>query len=384
MRVNNIKVDHKLNLDETRGDFEMLREAIQKLVEGKNLTEGEITGVMNCIMDGGATPAQIGSFMTALRIKGETIEEITGCARAMREKSERIKPGLDYFIDTCGTGGDGSNTFNISTAAAFVAAAGGVPVAKHGNRSVSSRSGSADALEALGIEISLTPEQVQSCIEKVGIGFLFAPAYHKSMKYAAGPRKELGIRTIFNVIGPLANPANAKGQLLGVYDLKLTEPIANSLLNLGIERAMVVHGIDGLDEITTTGITRVSEVRDGKIKNYELNPENYGIPIASRDELTGGSSEINAEIINSIFHGKSGPQRDIVVMNAAAALYVGKAVDSFEEGIHRSKAIIDSGLALKKLKELKEYIGFLQNNSPEFTDDIKVGVSGEAVIRGEN
>lgn len=342
----------------------MLREAIQKLVEGQNLTESEITSAMHCIMDGNATSAQIGSFMTALRIKGETIEEITGCARAMREKAEHINPRLDYFIDTCGTGGDGSNTFNISTAAAFVAAAGGVPVAKHGNRSISSKSGSADALESLGVDISLTPEQVQECIEAIGIGFMFAPTFHKSMKHAAGPRKELGIRTIFNILGPLTNPANAKGQVLGVFDGRLTEPMATVLLNLGVERAMVVYGMDGLDEITTTGITKVGEVRDGKVICYDINPEDYGISIASRGDLTGSNPTDNAKIIQSVFHGDPGPQRDIVVMNAAAALYVGKVVNSFGEGILRSEEIIDSGLALVKLNELKEYTVSLKKNTP--------------------
>ncbi len=238
----------------------MMQSAIKKLIEGESLSEKEIIGYMNTIMDGNATPAQIGSFITALRIKGETIEEITGCARVMREKAERINPKLDYCIDTCGTGGDGTNTFNISTAAAFVAAAGGVAVAKHGNRSVSSKSGCADVLEALGVNIVLSPEQAEKCLENLGICFMFAPAFHKSMKYAAGPRKELGIRTIFNVLGPLTNPAGAKAQLLGVFDGRLTEPIASVLVNLGVERAMVIHGSDGMDEITVTGTTKVSEV----------------------------------------------------------------------------------------------------------------------------
>ncbi len=241
----------------------MMREAIRKLVEGRNLTEQEIMQAMNCIMEGNATQAQIGSFITALRMKGETIDEITGCARVMREKAERIVPQGDYYIDTCGTGGDGANTFNISTAAAIIAAAGGVKVAKHGNRAMSSRSGSADVLEALGINIHLSPEQVGKCIETVNIGFMFAQVFHKSMKYAAGPRKELGVKTVFNILGPLTNPANAKGQVLGVFDRKLVEPMANVLLNLGTERALVVHGMDGLDEISTTCATIVSEVRDG-------------------------------------------------------------------------------------------------------------------------
>lgn len=338
----------------------MLRNVIQKLVEGKNLSEEEIIGAFNCIMDGNATQAQIGSFMTALRIKGETIEEITGCARVMREKADRINPSLDYYIDTCGTGGDGTNTFNISTAAAFVAAAGGVPVAKHGNRSVSSKSGSADVLEGLGININLTPAQVQSCIEDVGIGFLFAPTFHKSMKHAAGPRKELGIRTVFNILGPLTNPANAKGQVLGVFNKNLTEAVAKVLLNLGVERAMVIHGLDGMDEITTTTSTLVSEVKDGRVMTYEINPENYNFRLSSKADLNGGDYKDNSEIILSIFSGKlDGPKKDILLLNSAAALYVGKKASSLEEGIEMAEEIIDSGRALQKLNELREYTNSL-------------------------
>jgi len=306
-------------------------------------------------MEGKATPAQIGSFITALRIKGETIEEITGCAKVMRAKADKICPNVDYYIDTCGTGGDGTNTFNISTATAFVAAAGGVYVAKHGNRSVSSKSGSADVLEALGVNIDLDPVQVKECIEKVGIGFIYAPVFHKSMKHAAGPRKELGIRTIFNILGPLTNPSNAKGQVLGVFNPNLTELMANVLLNLGIERAMVIHGMDGMDEITTTTSTKVSEVRNNEVITYELFPENYGIALASPEDLTGGNAEENAQIIRRIFNGEKGPKRDIVVLNSAAALYVGKVVSSIEEGIGLAEEVIDSGKALQKLDEFVEF-----------------------------
>lgn len=329
----------------------MLRKAITKLIEGKNLSEAEIVEALSCIMEGKATQAQIGSFITALRIKGETTEEITGCARVMREKAERISPNVEYYIDTCGTGGDGTNTFNISTAAAFVSAAGGVTVAKHGNRSVSSRSGSADVLEVLGANIDLSPIQVKECIEQVGIGFMYAPAFHKSMKYAAGPRKELGIRTVFNILGPLTNPANARGQLLGIFNEKLTEPVANVLLNLGVERAMVIHGMDGMDEITTTTTTKVSEVRNNEVINYEINPEKYGFKLASKEDLTGKDAQENAQIIMGIFNGDKGPKRDIVVLNSAAALYVGKVVSCIEEGIELAEEIIDSKKALKKLNE---------------------------------
>lgn len=333
----------------------MLKSAIQKLVEGKNLCENEIMDAMNCIMEGNATEAQIGSFITALRIKGETIEEITGCAKVMREKATRIVPNVDYFIDIVGTGGDGTNTFNISTAAAFVACGGGITVAKHGNRSVSSKSGAADVLEALGINIALTPLEVKECIEKIGIGFMFAPTFHKSMKHAAGPRRELGIRTIFNILGPLTNPANAKGQVLGVFDGKLTNPLANVLLNLGLERAMVLHGMDGMDEISTTSSTMVSEVRDGKIINYEIIPENFGIERVSKSDLYGANAQENSEIIESIFNGEKGPKRDIVLINAAAALYVGKIVDSIEDGMSLAKQVIDSGKAMEKLNSLRKF-----------------------------
>lgn len=332
----------------------MVRGAIQKLVEGKNLSEDEIIGALNCIMDGEATQAQIGSFITALRIKGETIEEITGCAKVMRDKAERIVIDKDYFIDIVGTGGDCSYTFNISTAAAFVVAAGGVTVAKHGNRSVSSKSGSADVLESLGINISLEPDKVKECIEKLDIGFMFAQTFHKSMKHAAGPRKELGIRTIFNILGPLTNPAKAKGQVLGVFSEKLTEPLAHVLLNLGVENAMVVYGMDGMDEISLSALTRVSELKNGKVTTYDLNPEDYGMKMVNKSDIVGGDSKENSKIIMDILNGVKGPKRDIVVLNAAAALYVGKAAESIEAGIKMAEEIIDSGKALNKLNELKE------------------------------
>lgn len=336
----------------------MLKEVISKLVEGNDLTEQEMVSSLDYIMGGNATDAQIGSFITALRIKGETIEEVTGCAKAMRDKSYAISPNVDYYIDTCGTGGDGSNTFNISTATAFVAAAGGVVVAKHGNRSVSSRSGSADVLENLGIDIDISPEDVKRCIEKIGIGFMFAPLFHKSMKHAAGPRKELGIRTIFNIIGPLTNPANAKGQVLGVFDEKLTEPVANVLLNLNVERAMVIHGLDGMDEITTTTNTKVSEVRDGKIINYHIDPERFGFTLARKEDVLGGDARENANIIYSIFSGEKGKRRDIVLLNSAAALYVGKIAKSFEEGIELAAKIIDSKKAIEKVYQLRDFLSY--------------------------
>lgn len=333
----------------------MLGSLIQKLIEGFDLQESEAAYAMGCIMDGNATPAQIGGFITALRAKGETIDEITACAKVMREKCSRIYPEIDYFIDTCGTGGDRKNTFNISTAAAFVAAAGGVKVAKHGNRSVSSRSGSADVLEALGINISLGPELVCKCIEETGMGFMFAPDFHKSMKFAAGPRRELGIRTVFNILGPLTNPAGAKGQLLGVFEKELTEQIARVLLKLGVERAMVVHGQGGFDELTVTGSTLVAELRDGRIFNYEITPEDLGLTKVSKENIEGGSAFENAEIILGIFKGRKGVERDMVLINAAAALYIGKAVENMKDGVALAGEIIDSGLAMDKILELRSF-----------------------------
>jgi anthranilate phosphoribosyltransferase len=336
----------------------VIKSAISLVVEGSNLTEKEIKGVMETIMDGEASPAQIASFITALRIKGETIEEITGCARVMRNKAELIKPNIDYYIDTCGTGGDGYHTFNISTAVAFVAAAAGVVVAKHGNRSVSSKSGSADVLEELGVNINLSPEKVKECIERVGIGFMFAPAFHKSMKYAAGPRRELGIRTIFNVLGPLTNPASAKGQILGVFDSKLVIPMANVLKNLGLERAMVVHGKDGLDEITLTDKTLVCELKDGNIFQYEIDPREYGFELCNIEDIKGQDAKKNAKIIREVLSNKKGYQLDIVVLNSAAAIYTGKKVNDLKKGVDMAKGVIKSGEAMAKLDEFIQFTNF--------------------------
>ncbi|WHH59600.1 anthranilate phosphoribosyltransferase [Petroclostridium sp. X23] len=337
----------------------MLRNAIDHLVNGQNLKEQQVIQAMEMIMNGEATSAQIAAFITALRIKGETVEEITGCAKVMRKKAESIYPELDYYIDTCGTGGDGAHTFNISTAAAFVAAAGGVPVAKHGNRSMSGKSGSADVLEALGVNINLTPPQVKECIEQVGLGFMFAQAFHRSMKYAAGPRKELGIRTIFNVLGPLTNPASAKGQMLGVYDKQLLRPIASVLSNLGVERAMVVHGEDGLDEISLTGRTLVCELKDGEISEYILDPRDYGMALCRPEHLKGGTAQENARIIQDVFEGCEGVQKDVIVLNSAAALYVGKKTSTIQEAIGMADGIIKDGSAKRKLGE---FIAFTNKN----------------------
>lgn len=335
-----------------KGDI-MIKEAIHALIQGKHLSENEMIEAMRDIMQGQATDAQIASFLTALRIKGETVEEITGAAKVMREKVTKIK-APDLTVDTCGTGGDMSLTFNISTVTALVVAACGVPVAKHGNRSVSSSCGSADVLEALGVKIDLEPHKVEKCLESTGFGFMFAPLFHPAMKYAIGPRKEMGIRTVFNILGPLTNPADAKRQVLGVFNDQLTEPLAKVLGNLGVKHAFIVHGEDGLDEITNTDKTKVSELKDGKINTHFLSPESLGLKKASRGDLAGGNSDDNAKIALEILKGQKGPKRDIVLMNAAAALLVGEKAGKFEEGVEKSSRVIDSGRALKKLEEIKE------------------------------
>lgn len=333
----------------------MLKFAINKVVKNENLTQEEMISAMNIIMEGKATPAQIGGFLIGLRMKGETLEEITGSAKVMRDKALNVSIKSDYAIDTCGTGGDGGNTFNISTAAAFVAAAAGVVVVKHGNRSVSSKCGSADVLEKLGVNINLQPDEVQKCVDELNIGFMFAPNFHKATKHAVGPRRELGVRSIFNLLGPLTNPAGAKGQVLGVFDENLTAVMAGVLKELDVERAMVVHGLDGLDEITITDRTKVSELKDGNINTYFIDPRDFEIPIAKKNEISGGDPEENAEIILKILKGETGPRRNMVLMNAGAAIYVGKKADSLKEGIEKAKEVIDTGLALEKLNEFAKF-----------------------------
>jgi anthranilate phosphoribosyltransferase len=332
----------------------MIKEAISYLVGGRSLTMDEASAVMEEIMEGSATPAQFGAFVTALRLKGETVEEIAGLARTMRAKALRVNIN-EPVVDTCGTGGDGSGTFNISTAAAFVAAACGMKVAKHGNRAMSSQCGSADVLEALGVKIDLNPEQVKNCLEKVGIGFMLAPVFHPAMKYAAAPRKEVGIRTVFNILGPLTNPAGAGAQVLGVPEKGLTEKMATVLKMLGCQHALVVHGEDGLDEITITGKTFVSELKDNTIKNYEIAPEDIGLQRTKSDTLKGGTAKENAELLHSILSGKKGAQRDIVLMNAAAALVAGNKVATLQQGITLASKAIDSGNAWQKVEELVKF-----------------------------
>lgn len=331
----------------------MIREALQKAVKGTDLSEAEMIEVTNEIMTGAASPAQIASFITALRMKGETVPEITGAARVMREKATKVNAFGESVIDTCGTGGDESMTFNISTAAAFVAAGCGLTVAKHGNRSISSRSGSADVLRALGVNIEAEVSKVEECLREAGIGFLFAPMLHGAMKYAAPVRREIGIRTIFNILGPLTNPAGAKRQVVGVYEAVLTDIIAQVLNNLGSVRAFVVRGEDGLDEITLTRETRVTELYEGSIRTYHIKPEDYGFERCSPDELKGGDPDLNAQIILGVLSGKKGPSRDVVILNSAAAIVAGGKAPSMEEGVAIAHGSIDSGEALRRLEMLK-------------------------------
>ena len=332
----------------------MIKEAIGKVVNKENLKEQEMMAVMDEVMEGAATPAQIAAFITALRIKGETVSEVTGAARIMRQKATRIDARSSIIVDTCGTGGDEMKTFNISTAAAFVVAAAGITVAKHGNRAVSSGCGSADVLEALGVNISVAPEIVEECIHEIGIGFLFAPRLHGAMKYAIGPRREIGIRTIFNMLGPLTNPAGATSQLIGVYDPSLTEMFAGVLKNLGTKRAFVVYGSDGLDETTVTGETRVSELKDGLITTYNINPVDIFGKTYSGEDLLGADASHNAQITKDTLSGKNGACRKIVLLNAALAIVAGEKVETIEEGIAIAEECIDSGKAIKKLQALIE------------------------------
>lgn len=329
----------------------MIKEAINLIIQDINLSEAEMAECMKEIMEGKATDAQIGSFLTALRIKGETIEEITAAARIMREKATKVK-APEGVVDTCGTGGDMSHTFNISTATAIVVASAGVPIAKHGNRSVSSRSGSADVLEALGVKIDLPPEKVEKCLFETGFGFLFAPLFHPAMRYAIGPRREIGIRTIFNILGPLTNPAGAKRQVIGVFADKLTDPLAHVLGNLGAEDVMVVHGEDGLDEITISDGTRISRFWKGKVDTFYVIPEDFDLERADVKELVGGDKDENAKILLQILKGEKGPKRDIVLMNSAAALIVAGRIDDFRDGVMIASDAIDSGKAMRKLEEI--------------------------------
>ena len=329
-----------------------IREAIEKLVNRVSLSESETIEVMNQIMSGEATPLQVASFLTALRMKGETIEEITGAARVMREKAHRVHVASNIVLDTCGTGGDQKGTFNISTTCAFVVAAAGVKVAKHGNRSVSSQSGSADVLAALGVKVDAPKERVEACIAEIGIGFLFAPLLHEAMKYAVQPRRDIGIRTIFNLLGPLTNPAMANYQLIGLYSGNLVGAIAHVLKNLGSICALVVHGLEGLDEISLCGPTQVAELRNGEVKEYLIEPEQLGLKRCAVADLHGGSPDQSAAIVRQVLQGNPGPARDVVLLNSGAALYVSGSAGSVKDGMRLAAQSIDSGRAREKLEQL--------------------------------
>lgn len=332
-----------------------IKDAIRQVVDKADLSESEAWAAMGQVMDGQATPAQIAALVTALRMKGETVQEIAGFARAMRERAQRITPAADTLIDIVGTGGDRLSTFNISTTSAFVVAAAGGYVAKHGNRAVSRLSGAADVLEALGVQIQVPPEVVRRAIEDIGIGFMFAPIYHVAMKHAVGPRKEIGIRTVFNVLGPLTNPANANYLVVGTYDPRLTEVMAQVLGEMGVRRAMVVHGLAGIDEVSTVGPTRISELRDGSVHTYTIAPDEIGLPRASADAIGGGRPEENAAITTAVLRGEPGPRRDIVLANAGAALIVAGLAKDWHEGIALAKRAIDTGAAHEKLEALRAH-----------------------------
>ena len=332
----------------------MIQEAIRDLIVGADLGRAKMRAVMEQIMSGQATDAQIGAFLVALRIKGETIDEIAGGAEVMREKATPIVTVRPEVIDTCGTGGDDSGTFNISTTVAFVACGAGLAVAKHGTRSISSQCGSSDVLTALGVNVEATPEKVGECIDEVGMGFLFAIALHGAMKHAIGPRRELATRTVFNVLGPLTNPAGAKRQLLGVFDGALTEALAGVLRELGSERALVVHGSDGLDEITLTGSTQVSELKDGQVSTRQIHPGDFGLQTVSAEALKGGDADYNARILRGVLDGEEGPQRDVVLLNSAAAIVVGGRAEDITAGLEVARESIDSGKARQALDRLVE------------------------------
>jgi len=336
----------------------MIREAIGKVVAGIDLSEQEMVAAMDEIMSGSATPAQIGSFITALRMKGETIEEITGAATVMRKKATRIDTGVavaagDVLVDTCGTGGDASGTFNVSTATAFVVAGSGLPVAKHGNRSVSSHCGSADVLEALGVDLNMAPERVGQCVREVGIGFLFAPMLHGAMKYAIGPRREIGIRTLFNLLGPLTNPAGANVQVLGVYDPGLCEKLAGVLGRLGAKRALVVCGEGNIDELTVTGVTQVADLQENRVTIYTVAPEDVGLRRASLAELAGGeTATVSAAQLKDVLRATPGPCLDMVLLNAGAALMAAGKSPDLGAGVELARQVVKSGAAMAKLEAL--------------------------------
>ncbi|MBM3308789.1 MAG: anthranilate phosphoribosyltransferase [Candidatus Altiarchaeales archaeon] len=335
----------------------MIEPLIQKLVDKQDLTAEEAEKAMEFLMTAQTTDAQNAGFLIALRMKGETPLEIASMAKVMRKHASSIKPDVKgILVDTCGTGGDRKGTINVSSIAMFITAGAGIPVAKHGNRSVSSQCGSADVLEALGVKVDLPPEKVEKCIEENGVGFMFAPVFHTSMKNVMPARKQLGVRTVFNVLGPLTNPANAQGQIIGVFSESLTEKLAEVLKLLGVKRAFVVHGLEGLDEISISGETRISELHEGKIKNYAVKPEDFGLKRANIEEIKGSTKEENARILKDILSGREeGAKRDIAVLNAAAAIVAGGKAKNLKEGVQLAFKSIESGAALEKLNRLVEY-----------------------------
>ena len=331
-----------------------IKQAIAKLLDNESLSSQEMTDVMNEVMTGVATDAQIGGFLIALRVKGETVDEITAAAQVMRNLATPVVIDADNLVDIVGTGGDGSSTFNISTASCFVVAAAGGHVAKHGNRSVSSKSGAADVLEAAGVNLNIGPDEVKACVEELGVGFMFAPMHHSAMKHAIGPRKEMAVRTVFNVLGPLTNPASAPNQLLGVFSPDLVRPIAEVLKQLGSNHVLVVHADDGLDEISIAGSTRVAELKNGEITEYNIKPEDFGFSSQSLGGITVENSQQSLEMVKGVLSNIAGPARDIVSLNAGAAIYAANLTDTLEDGIKRAVEVIESGLALTKLNALIE------------------------------
>lgn len=336
-----------------------MQSAIRAVTDGRDLSESEMGAVMRLVMTGQATPAQIGGFLIGLRMKGETVDEITAAARLMRELATRVEVDVEHLVDTCGTGGDGAHTFNISTASAFVVAAAGGRVAKHGNRSVSSKCGSADLLEAAGVRLDLNPEQVARCINEVGVGFMFAPLHHGAMKHAIGPRREMGVRTLFNLLGPLTNPAAAPNQVLGVFSDRWLQPVAQVLGRLGSRHVLVVHSSDGMDEISISAPTHIAEMRNGDVTRYTVEPEQFGMPRADSAALVVDSSAQSLAIVLAVLDGHAGPASDIVALNAGAAIYVAGLTATLAEGVARARAVIASGEARLKLDELSRFTGEL-------------------------
>ncbi len=332
-----------------------LNQVIKKISLGQHLTEKESFGAVSEIMAGEASQIDIAAFLTGLRVKGETVAEMTGGVRSMQDFAIRIHPAVDFCVDPVGTGGDGTGTINVSSAAALVAAAAGVCVAKHGNRSVSSSSGSADFYEALGLDINLTPAQVQACIEQTGFGFMFAPVFHPAMRHAAPVRRHLGIRTLFNILGPLSNPAGARGQVIGVHDPSIMSFVIETLRQIGVYHAMVVHGSDHADEITITGPTRVIELKDQSVREYQISPEDFGLQRATLADVHGGTPAENARIIEAVFAGQTGPMRDIILLNAAATIYVGQRASSLQDGFILATAAVDSGAVVRKIEQLRQF-----------------------------